>query len=156
MKKRIFVLMLAISFVLMQGVVFAANAGHGGKDMHKMSTKEKFFRKVKMIYMHQDELAISDKQLDKIKKLKIDLKKELIRKDADIELIRIDIEALMYEDKMDLGAINKLIDQKYEVKKAKAKKTIASYAKLKEILSEQQMKDLKKLCKEKHRDQSGK
>ena len=57
----------------------------------------------------------------------------------------IDIMAKLKEHPIDLEAVNKLIDQKYEMKKAQIKSLVASYAKLKSILTEDQIKILKTL-----------
>jgi hypothetical protein len=86
---------------------------------------------------------VSDEQLDKIKKLKVVLKKDLIRKKADIKVIKVDIRSLLYEDEVDVDVINRLIDQKYEIKKSKFKMVVESYAKLKKALTKEQMDNLK-------------
>lgn len=144
--KKYFALALGLVFVLglMQSVSFAEGQNKfGGGGAHGKSVKEKFFKKVKMIYSYQEEIGVSDEQLAKIKDIKIALKKDLIRKDADIDIIKIDIMSLLYEDQVDLEAVNKLVDQKYDIKKEKAKKTIATYAELKKILTEEQLDKLK-------------
>lgn len=117
----------------------------GKKGEHQKSIKEKFFKKIRIIYSHQDELKITDQQLEQIKELKIALKKDLIRKKADIDIIAIDVRSAMHEDVIDIDAVNELIDKKYEIKKAKMKKIVESCAGLKKILTKEQkgkMKDL--------------
>jgi Spy/CpxP family protein refolding chaperone len=101
-----------------------------------------------LIYLYQDELKVNDEQLDQIKELKAALKKNLIQKKADIKVIKVDIRSLLYEDEVDVDAANKLIDQKYEIKKAKAKEVVESYAKLKKILTKEQMDKLKGITRE--------
>ncbi len=150
MRKHLIVtITLVLALGLMQSVSFAEKrAGYDHGRSHKKSTEVKLFKKVKMIYLYQDELNISDKQLDQIKGLKIALKKDLIMKGADLDIIKVDIRSLLYEDVIDVGAVNKLIDQKYEIKKAKMKKVVESYAQLKKILTKEQMEKLKKIVSE--------
>jgi len=139
---------LVLTLTMVPTVSLAQNkCAKCAKKKYSKSVKDKFFKKVHAIYANQEKLGISDKQLNKVKDLKLALKKEIIRKDADIEILKIDIKSLLYADKINVGAINKLIDQKYDAKKAKSKKTVESYAQLKKILSEEQQAKLKSLWK---------
>ena len=151
--KKLFVVLLAVALSVgfLQTVSFAEKGKMGERKGHqgKMSTEDELFRKIKKITMHQDELGITDEQLAKIKTLKMDLKKDLIRKDADIEVLALDIKAALSEDQIDLGKVNKLIDQKSDVKKAKPKSVIAALAELKKAISKDQMNEVEGLCKEK-------
>ena len=135
MKKYLIATMtLVFALGLMQSIALAEKRpGYGHGMHHKKSVKDKFYKKVKMIYLNQDELGVTDKQLDRIKELKIALKKDLIRKKADLDVIEVDIHSLLREDEVNVGAVNKLTDQKYEIKKAKMKENIKSYAQLKKI-----------------------
>ncbi len=93
--------------------------------------------------VNQDELDLSDKQLEKIEDLKINVKKDLIKRNAEIDLIGVDIKSRLRDEKIDKKAINSLIDRKYELKKAKAKSLIDVLVELKNTLSEEQEKKLK-------------
>lgn len=138
---------LVLALGLMQSVSFAEKrAGYDHGRYHKKSVKEKFFKKAKMIYLYQDELNVTDEQLDQIKELKIALKKDFIRKGADLNIIKVDIRSLLHEDEVNINAVNKLIDQKYEIKKAKMKKVVQSYAQLKKILTKEQIEKLKEIA----------
>ncbi len=150
MKKYLILAMtLVLTLGLMQSVSFADKGyRHGQKVYQKKSMKEKFFKKVLMIYLYEDELKVNDKQLDQIKELKVALKKDLIQKKADIDVIKVDIRPLLYEDEIDVDAVNKLIDQKHEIKKAKSKKVVESFAKLKKILTKEQMDKLRKIFRD--------
>jgi len=55
----------------------------------------------------------------------------------------VDIKSKLGEDTIDTKSINKLIDQKYEMKKAKAKSLVEAYAAFQNILSDDQKKKLK-------------
>jgi len=150
MKKNLMVaIALVLAFGLMQSVSFADKGyKHGERVYQKKSIKGKFFKVVRLIYLYQDELKVNDEQLDQIKELKVALKKSLIQKKADIKVIKVDIRSLLYEDEVDVDAANKLIDQKYEIKKAKAKEVVESYAKLKKILTKEQMDKLRGIARE--------
>lgn len=124
--------------------------GHGkGKGCHHKGLEGKFARKAHMILKNKEELGLSDKQVAKIKDLKIKVKKDLIRKNAEIEILALDIKAGLRKDAVQTDKVNKLLDQKYELKKEKAKSVVGGYAALKTILTEKQkekMKDLWKKC----------
>lgn len=141
---------LVLALGLMQSVSFAEKRGGYDYGRHqKKSVKEKFFKKIKMIYLYQDELNVNDSQLDQIRGLKVALKKDVIKKQAELDIIKVDIHSLLYEDEVDMEAVNRLIDQKYEIKKAKTKKVVTSYAQLKKILTKEQMEKLKEIVRDK-------
>ena len=117
----------------------------GKKDCKDKPLGKKVLKKLHMIFEHQEELGISDDQLAQIKELKIALKKDLIKKEADIELVKVDIRSALYEDEINLAAVNKLIDQKYETKTSKSKKVVSTLAELKKILTKDQIDKLKDL-----------
>lgn len=142
----------ALALVLMLAASFCVPAGYAeyrcercGKAMYDKDMKGKFFKKAHFILKNQKELDLSDRQIDQIKKLKADVKKDMINKRAKTDLLKVEIETEMWEDPMNLNAINSLIEQKYEVKKEKAKALAAAYAKLKGILTEDQKEELTSL-----------
>jgi len=144
-KKNIVVSSLVVFFCAM---FFAsmAYADRGYKDgHHKYGLDKKVLKKFHLILTHKDDLGLSDEQVKKIKGLKIKTKKNLIKQKAEIDLIKIDIKSSLWEDKIDIKTIEKLIDQKYEIKKEKAKALINSYAELKNILSDEQKAKLKSI-----------
>jgi Spy/CpxP family protein refolding chaperone len=149
MKKYLIMTMaLALTIGLMQSISFADKGYRDGQRVYQReSIQTKFFKTVRLIYLYQDELKVSDEQLAKIKELKVALKKDLIRKKADIKIIKIDIRSLLQEHEVDIEAVNRLIDQKYEIKKAKSKMVVESYAKLKKVLSKEQMDNLKEILR---------
>ena len=56
----------------------------------------------------------------------------------------------MHGEQIDTGAIDKLIDKKYDLKKEKAKSSVRAYASVKGLLTSEQkskLKDLYKKCK---------
>ena len=158
-RKILLIIAMVLTFGLIQSVSFADCGSRecgkkdckykpsecGKKDCKDKPLDKKVLKKLHMIFNHQDELGISDDQLAKIKELKIALKKDLIQKEADIDLVKVDVRSALYEDEINLAAVNKLIDQKYEAKKSKSKQVVSTLAQLKKILTKDQMDKLKNL-----------
>lgn len=115
-------------------------AGGKGSDLREM-----FFKKSQMLWKHQAELGISEDQLAAISSLKAAVEKDLIQKDADSEVIGIDIQQRMMEDPIDVKAVNVLLDKKYEAKKAAARSLVSACAELRKILTEEQKQKMKQL-----------
>jgi len=144
--KRIISLLIAVVFLtslFVNSSYAMMQKGHG-----KKSFEEKIMKKLCIVLKDKDELGLTDAQMKEIKGLKVETKKNIIRSNADIDIIKVDIKFLMYDDKIDTGRINKLIDKKYDIKKEKAKSLVAVYADLKDILTDEQEKKLKELCRQ--------
>ena len=145
MSKRMwFAAALVVSLALL--TVDAGAGGHNRGAGKGPGMQEKMMKAFKNIYLHQQELGVSDEQLAKVMAVKTDLKKYIIQKEADIGIVKVDIMSQLYADKLDLERIDPLIDQKYEYKKAKAKKLVEAMAKVKEILTPEQVKQLQRMC----------
>lgn len=152
-RKLTFIIALILALGLMHSNAFAEK-GHHGKGRHgygMMAMSDMFIMKAKMIYKNQEVIGVSEDQMKQIKSLKMELKKDSIRKTAEIKILKIDIRSLMHKDQIDVAAVNKLVDQKYEIKKAKTKKAVGAFAKLKKIITKEQMAKLKKLMKDKRK-----
>ena len=117
--------------------------GGGQKD----GLEEKFCHKAHFILENEEDLGLSDEQIGKIKDLKLETRKDLIKKDAEIETLALDIKAKLSEDVIDTKSAGELIDRKYELKKEKAKAIVEAIASLKNTLTEEQRKKLKGLWK---------
>lgn len=152
-------LLPAVSLLSMALLVPAAFAkqggGHGyhGKGMHKqahqeMKLEKKFYHKIHMIMINQDALDLSDKQTQAIKELKQSTKKAMIRQEAEIKIIAVDINANLYENKIDVNATNALIDKKYALKTERAKVLVKAMADLKNQLNDKQLEKLKQLSQQ--------
>jgi len=140
----------AVLMVMVLCGVFVVN-GYACGDCKKKgassSISDKFFKKAGFIFERYGELQLSDDQKSKIKVLKKKAKKELIRKEAEIDIMGIDFKEAIYQDMIDIAAVNTLIDKKYEVKKEKTKFFVKSLAELKVLLTEEQKSKLKELYK---------
>jgi len=139
---------LVMTVALMGGAVFAdcgkVGCQYGGK---KGDLESKFYSKAHLFMSNQEEIGLSDDQIAKIKELKMDVKKDMIKRNADIEILAIDIKSALYAETIDVNAVNALIDKKYELKKEKTKALVAAYAAIKEILTKEQKDKIKSLYK---------
>ena len=145
MKK--FTIVSLVAFFVITMPTLAYTDGDYKKMKHKDNLETKVFKKVHIIMKNKDELKLSDKQITEIKNLKVNAKKDLIRKKAEIDVISVDIKSKLWDETIDVSGINKLVDQKYDLKKEKTKSLIAAYAELKKILSKEQKEKLKELMR---------
>lgn len=146
-KKTVISAFLAFALVF-SFTVFRAYAYDGGKrEWSHQGLGKKFFYKARLILKNRDELGLTGKQLKKIKSLKIKTKKYVIRKDAELSIIALDVKAAIMEKQIDTAAVNKLLDKKYDFKRDKAKSLLAAYAALKRILTDEQKGKLKNILK---------
>lgn len=120
--------------------------GHAGP-MGRAGLHEKLFGKAERILAHAQDIELTDAQEAAVKKIKDETKKSMIRANAEIEVLKIDIHAALREAKTDRKAVDALIDKKYAAKKDLAKKLASAFADLKETLSESQWKSLKELMR---------
>jgi hypothetical protein len=145
--KRIAVLIVILSCFL----VTSSYADSYKKSKHYgHGLDKKFVNKVRLALKNQEELGLSDEQYEKLKTLKMNTKKDLIKRKAEIDIIGVDIKGKLWEDPIDKKSINKFIDQKYELKKAKAKALVEAYATFQTILTDDQKKKLKELSQKSH------
>ena len=114
---------------------------------NKCCFTEKFFNFAHLILENYEEIGLTDEDAKKVRELKVGTKKGLIRNTAEAELLMVDIISSLYADKQDVAEINRLVDKKFEIKKAGMKKLIAAFVGIKKLLSKEQMKQLKAICK---------
>lgn len=150
---------LTLMLIVSLSVVYAFDHGKGGfkgcskeKGYSQKGLDDKFNFKAHLFLGKREELGLTDEQVEKIKDLKLKVKKELIMKEAEIKVLGLDIQTAMQGDSVDVEATNAVIDKKYEAKKAKAKFLIKSYAELKDILTKAQKSKLEDHWKKKKED----
>ncbi|MDO8662885.1 MAG: hypothetical protein Q7K98_06680 [Candidatus Omnitrophota bacterium] len=115
--------------------------------MHKQCLSNKFFKMAHAIFENQAELGFSDENLRKVKDLKLDTKKSLIKVNAEVETIAVDIMSKLWDDSPDMAEIAKLLDRKYTLKKESMKELLSAFVTLKKMLSKEQLRKLHSLCK---------
>ena len=123
--------------------------------MHnKCCFAEKFLHFAHSILENHEELGLTDVDVKKVRDLKIGTKKSMIRNRAEVELLMVDVISSLCQEKPEISEINKLIDKKFEIKKAGMKKLIAAFVGIKKLLSKEQMKQVKAICKAEGHSQS--
>ena len=127
------------------------DGGPGGKP----DFAQKVIGKAHMMMVYADEIGLSEEQVGKIKDIKIKLKKDMIMKGAEIDVLKVDIMAALYADKIDKDAVDAMIDKKYELKKAKAKELVGACINLQSVLTEEQMGKMKALCTQQKKQKCG-
>ncbi len=146
MGKRIFLFVICIVFLV--GVCLDAYAFYGKNDKHMQERSlGSFFKRFDRILKAQEQLNLSKDQVSKIENEIINAEKEMIRGEAEIAIISLDIKMGLKQDKINIKAINKLIDKKYELKKIKMKILVEAYAKIKDILTKEQKDMMSKIYK---------
>lgn len=134
-------IILSIICVLLLGSVSAD--AYAFEKMHKKGPgSSKFIKKFNRILAAKEQLKLSNAQLVKIEEEKLSAQKAVIRANAEIDIIALDIKKGLKKNKINIKLMNKLLDQKYEVKKNKIKRLIGAYATIKEILNKDQKKIL--------------
>ncbi|OGW85538.1 MAG: hypothetical protein A2987_01305 [Omnitrophica bacterium RIFCSPLOWO2_01_FULL_45_10] len=155
MKNRLMVIALLVSILTLSVMVAGVSAfDHGKTKGYGWDIEDKFYCKAHLILENQEGLGLTDEQVEKVKELKLATKKDLIRKDAEIDVLAIDVKALLMKDTINTDAVNKLIDQKYELKKDKSKSLIGAYGALKNILTKEQKEKLKTIWKKCEKDKT--
>lgn len=142
--KKLFTLLM----VLCLAVSFSTMAiADGKKGPYKKDGMEgKICKKIMMAMKNGEELDLTDDQQAQLKDLKIKIKKDMIQYDAKIDTLKIDIKAELWNDKINQVKVDKYINEKYDLKKAKAKALVGYLIEFKSAFNEDQMKQLKGFC----------
>ena len=141
--KKISVLLVVLSLVFTMDVFAGGKSGDkkGGWDLDG-----KFYTMSGMIVKNAEELGLSEQQKEAVKEKKYALKKALVQSKAEIDLVCIDISKELWKDKIDVSAVNALVDKKYQLKADKTKAVIGAYGDLKNSLTVEQKETMKALC----------
>ena len=140
---------LLLSGILITGLIVANPAGvfadsHQRSSCAKCEAKTKkckisrLKKKVKQLWFNKEALGIAEKQLEKIKDIKHAAIKELIRLKADKDIVKVDLKSAMWDESIDVGAVNKLIDAKYAAKTKAAKTYVKALRDIQKVLSKEQ------------------
>ncbi len=110
---------------------------------------DKIMKKSHFLLDNQEELGLSEEQVDKIKAIKMGAKKTAILQAANMQIFEIDLKTKLGESKVDVEGIDAMIDQGMTAMSKSAKDSVQSYADLKSILTEEQMVKAKEIWKKK-------
>lgn len=149
MKKKLFGISVIVLMFCVLAVSAHACSGKKGEKSSHFKLEDKFSYKAHLMLENQEEIGLTEDQIESIRALKLETKKSLIKQNAEIELLSVDMKAELYKDVIDVKALKKIVDKKYDFKKAKMNMVIDAYAKLKGVLDEGQRHFLKELWKEK-------
>lgn len=162
MKKNMLVVAVLGVFLLFNPSAYADTDGghpmwhHAGGMMgyshHEQSQcpiTRKFMMKAHALLENQKELGLSADQVKTIKDLKLQMEKDSIRQKADQEIFQLDLKSKLGEDKIDVEGTNALIDKAFASSTAAAKSNLEAYAKLKNVLTPDQLAKMKDFWKNK-------
>ena len=148
-KKLLGIAVVVVFTVCVLSVQAHAYGKKGEKSGAHFSLEEKVMKKAHFLMENQEEIGLSDEQIEKVRAAKLATKKSLIKLGAEIELLSIDMKSMLYQEAVDVKALKKLVDKKYELKKEKTNMLIDAYVKIKGELTEDQVKLMKDAWKEK-------
>ena len=117
------------------------------KMMAKMDMDEMFFYKANLILDKAADIGLTNEQQEKVKIIRYNVKRALIKTDADIKTSALDIEEVLGKTEIDVNAVNGLIDKKYTMKAQRAKDLVNAYVELKSILTKEQSSKLMEMHK---------
>ncbi|MFH1394850.1 MAG: hypothetical protein ABIH09_01695 [Candidatus Omnitrophota bacterium] len=104
-----------------------------------------FYKTIHHVLYKKKELDLSADQVNQIKLLVKQIKKDNINMDAQIKTLKVEIDTMMWEFPFETEGVNDLVAQKYDLKKQKAQRLVAANDKLKAILTSEQLEKLKTL-----------
>ena len=166
--KKLILSVLALVLIL-GGVVLTAQANHhegksdgkcpmGGEEKKCSKSKgdcdkggsecpivSKLMKKAGFYLENADEIGLSEEQVNQIKAIKTDTKKEMILGGAQMEVSMLDMEDKMKADPVDAEGLNQIIDKNLAEMATGAKKTVQRYAALKQVLTADQKKKAKEI-----------
>jgi len=121
------------------------------KDMlsHKVFFKGRFYLK------NAEALNLTEEQKEKIKSIKISLKKDLLRNNAEIETTKIDLKAALHKKPLDAVKLASIVDKEYELKKKMAKDSVQALVSIKGVLADEQ-KEIARALYKKHKPKKSK
>jgi hypothetical protein len=141
---------LVLAVLVLFGFSSDVLAYHPGSSSSKSVLSGKFFHKAHFLLSNEEELDLSEDQVESIKDLKLTVKKNIIQQDAEVEILALDIRSKLYGHVIDVDGARSLIEQKYALKQAKAMMLVQAIADVKALLSAEQYELMKDLWKSKN------
>lgn len=121
--------------------------GHDQADLSECPITNKVIEKAKFFLENAEAIGLDEAQVKTIKGIKMEAKKAKINQKAQMEVFHMDITAKMSESPLDVEGLNTMMDEAAAGMTAGGKGMIATYAKLKAVLTENQMTKAKELWK---------
>lgn len=120
---------------------------HHGHGKYQCPVTSMLMKKSKFFLSNADQIGLNEEQVNKIKAIQMDTKKDAIRGKADMQIAFLDLEAKLHENPLDMKGLNEMADNFSTGMAAGLKKMIQRLADLKAILTPEQMEKAKKLWK---------
>ena len=123
--------------VLFSSPVWADSREHGHGKRHDAST---FIRHA---LMAKEELGISDQQETRLRAIKIAFKKERITRQAEVDLAKVDLHALLHNEQSTLAQIESAVKKVYGLKADLRVASIKARREAKAVLTPEQQKKMR-------------
>ncbi len=111
----------------------------------------KFMKKAHFFTEHAEELGLTEEQTKSIEDLKIAREKAQIQATSETKIFELDLKQKLSEDKLDVEGIQVMIDTHTAAMAKSMKDSVADYAKLKALLSDEQLAKAKTMWHQKKR-----
>lgn len=82
---------------------------HGGHDQEEQNDHSAHY--LKHLLKHAKEIGLTQEQIGKLKAMQLDFKRTEARLEADVKIAKLDLQALLEDEKADLGAIQSKVGQ---------------------------------------------
>ena len=109
----------------------------------------KFMKKSSFLLANKDEIGLSEEQVRTVKELKLAVDKIVVAQGANMQLFALDADAKLSQDTVDVEGLNAMVDEGMKGMAADVKQIIDAYAKLKAVLTPDQMAKAKGIWKSK-------
>ena len=82
---------------------------YGGHDQEEQGDHSAYY--LKHLLKHAKEIGLTQEQIGKLKTMQLDFKRTEARLEADVKIAKLDLQALLEDEKADLGAIQAKVGQ---------------------------------------------
>ncbi len=165
MKKHLLVLLLAAGLIV-PGTVLAEHSqcpmkgdscgkadscDKGASDCDKSGCPiiGKIMKKAHFFLANKEALGLSEQQVERIKAIKLQTQKSVIKQQADMSLFMLDLDAKLDQPKVDVEGIGAMMEQGMAAMGQSGRASVQAYADLKSILTDDQMAKAKEIWKKK-------
>ncbi len=126
-----------------------SGASHERGEKVQCPIASKTLKKAHFFLENKKEIGLTEEQVTSIKSLKIETKKAAIRQEAEMKVFHLDLEQKLSESEVDVEGLNAMMDSASAGFAAAGKAAVASYVKLKSILTPEQLAKAKELWEQK-------
>lgn len=161
MKKVFASILVAFAIISLNlGPVYACDKGGSSKcskcELEAQQCKvTKLKKEMSLYWAYQDELKLSDDQLQKIADVKHAAMKQMIRESAEVKVLKVDIKTELWAPQIDADKLTPLIDAKYAAKAKLAKSMVKALADAQAVLTSDQRDKMKEIKTDRYINESG-